>query len=168
MNDNVLAFIENNIATRLLLASRLSALGYHLTVVSSPRAFRQHLEAEKCDWVVLDQAALGRARDLLAWLTRHRHGASIVWLGRPPRQPHLPIEVVFATPLVFGEIARYFSQQKPRDARRSARSVSRPTGDADHKSEQSPPSVCIGEGPSSFRQVGPPVAECAGKGRRKP
>jgi CheY-like chemotaxis protein len=133
MKGKVLALIENNIAMRLLLTSRLSALGYHVTVVSSPRAFQRQIEAGPWDWLLLDQAVLGRARDLLVQLARHRHGASIVWLGRPPRQRRLRIEAVFATPLVYGEIAEYFSMQEPRDARHSARSDCRATGENDHK-----------------------------------
>lgn len=116
MKDAVLAFVENNIATRLLLASHLSALGFRVTVVSNPRAFRRHLVAEPVDWLVLDEAALGDARDLLLGIAQHGHGARIVWLGRPPRQRRVPIEAVFATPLRYNEITRFFSRWAPRDA----------------------------------------------------
>lgn len=118
MKEKVLAFVENNIATRLLLASHLSALGFHVTLVSSPRAFRRHLAAEPFDWLVLDEATLGGARDLLLGIAQHGHGARIVWLGRPPRQRRVPIEAVFATPLRYDEIARFFSRWAPRDAHR--------------------------------------------------
>lgn len=118
MKGDVLAFIENNIAMRLLLASRLSALGFHVTVVSSPRDLRWHLVAEPFDWLVLDEAALGGAQDLLLGIAQHGHGARIVWLGRPPRQRDLPIAAVFATPLWYDEITRFFSRWAPRNAHR--------------------------------------------------
>jgi DNA-binding NtrC family response regulator len=115
MNGKVLALIENNIAMRLLLTSRLSALGYHVTVVSSPQAFRRQIEAQPFDWLILHEAALVGAPDLLT-RTAQQHEARIVWLGRAPRQRELPIAARFATPLVYGEIARYFSQQGLRDS----------------------------------------------------
>ncbi len=168
MKGNVLAFVENNIAMRLLITSRLSALGYHVTVVSTLRAFRRHFEAQPFDWLILHEAAFGGKPDHFDRLARHRRGARIVWLGRPPRERDLPIAARFATPLVYGEITRYFSLQESQDARHSARSDCRLTGDSDPRTGQSPPPVCTEEGPRSFRQVGLPVAKRARKGRREP
>ena len=158
MEGKVLALVENNIATRLLLESCLSALGYQVIVVSSPRAFRGHLAAGRFGWLILDEAVLARARDLVAEAARQRREARIIWLGRPPRQPRLPIAAVFTTPLVYGEIARYFSRQEPRDAR--------PPAGGEHKTGQSSPAIRSGEGPRCCRHAGTPVAEGAGRERR--
>jgi len=113
MKGNVLAVIENNIATRLLLASRLTALGYHVTVASRPETFRTLLAAGSFEWLVLDGAVAAPLRDLLPAVLRGRRQVRIVWLGQPPRRSEMPIAAVFAIPLDYDAIAGYFAHPGP-------------------------------------------------------
>lgn len=114
----VLALVENNIGTKLLVSTRLNALGYQVTVLSAAEAFRKRIEAEAFDWLILDEAAARSARRrLLEHVARHREGARIAWLGRPPRGSPVPIEAVFVKPLHYSQIVRFFSEWPARDPR---------------------------------------------------
>ena len=117
MTGNILAFIENNIATRLLLASRLTALGYHVTVASRPETFRTLLTAGPFEWLVLDEAVAVPLQDLLPAVVRGRRRVRIVWLGQAPRRSEVPIAAVFPVPLDYDAIAGYFSHPGPRRPR---------------------------------------------------
>lgn len=112
MEREILAFMENSIGPKLLLSTRLNALGYVVTVVSAPDRFRKRIESEAFDWLILDEAAwrLDRAR-LLEQLARLRGTARIVWLGQPPRSARVPTDAIFHKPLDYGEIVRFFSRQ---------------------------------------------------------
>ena len=113
----ILVLMEATIGPRLLLSSRLAALGYEVTVLSAPRRFRTRIEANRFDWLILDGAAVGpRSRRLLAHVARHRHGAGVAWLGAPSRRSPVPIDAVFAKPLRYGEITRFFSDAAGMDA----------------------------------------------------
>jgi len=105
----ILALVEATIGPTLLLSSRLAALGHDIIVLSTPRDFRARTEKETFDWLVLDEAAVASRRPLLAHVGRHRHGARIAWLGTPPRRSLVPVDVVFAKPLQYGQLARFFS-----------------------------------------------------------
>ncbi|MFQ5945572.1 MAG: hypothetical protein ACE5NC_04900 [Anaerolineae bacterium] len=110
MERKILALMENSIGPKLLLSTRLKALGYAVTVVSAPDRFRKRIESEAFDWLILDEAAwrLDRAH-LLEQLARLRGTARIVWLGQPPRGARIPTEAVFDKPLDYDEIVRFFS-----------------------------------------------------------
>jgi len=128
MTGTILVFIENNIATRLLLSTHLTALGYEVTFASRPRVFRSLLEAWSVDWLVLEGTAIAQVPDLLVDVMHYKRLARIVWLGRPPRRRELPdvafeahkqllstTVVYFTTPLGYNAIAQYFAVVGPRD-----------------------------------------------------
>ena len=110
MSPRILAFIENNIGMTLLLSSRLRTLGYQITILSALGAFRERVEADSFDWIILDDAALPTVRQqFLEHLKRHRKGARIVWCGTSPHRTSVPIEATFAKPLRYNDIERFFS-----------------------------------------------------------
>jgi hypothetical protein len=110
MSLRVLALIENNIGTKLLLSTRLQTLGYQVTILSAPVAFREQVEADCFDWIILDEAAVppGRRR-FLEHLRRHRKEARLVWCGKALRRSDVAIAATFGKPLRYEEIARFFS-----------------------------------------------------------
>lgn len=111
MKQKVLALIENTIGTSLLLSTRLKLLGYKVTIVFSPFAFRKRIEADSFDWIILDAAALPLLRQrFVEYVARRCKGARVVWCGESPPQPSLLIEARFAKPLQYNEISRFFSQ----------------------------------------------------------
>ena len=106
----VLGLIEDNIGMRLLLATRLKGLGYQVTILSAPVAFRERLEVDSFDWIILDAAALPPVRRrFLDHLRRHRKGARVVWCGKSPHWTSVPLEATFEKPLRYDEIERFFS-----------------------------------------------------------
>jgi hypothetical protein len=110
MARKVLGLIEDNIGTKLLLATRLKELGYQTTILSAPVAFRERVEADSFDWIILDDAALPPVRRrFLDHLGRHRKEARIVWCGKSPRWTSVPLEATFEKPLRYDEIERFFS-----------------------------------------------------------
>lgn len=118
MRRKVLALIEDSIGTKLLLATRLKALGYGITILSAPVAFRKQMEGDAFDWILLDEAAVPRVRRrFLEHLRRHRKEARIVWCGKSPRWTSVPIEATFDKPLRYNEIERFFSQWASPDTR---------------------------------------------------
>jgi hypothetical protein len=118
MSFRILALIENTIGTKLLLATRLKTLGYQITILSEPATFRQRVEADSFDWIILDDAALPPARrQFLEHLQRHRKEARIAWCGKPPRWTGVPIEGTFKKPLQYAAIERFFSRWTASDAR---------------------------------------------------
>ena len=109
MGVRVLALIENNIGTKLLLATRLKTLGYKITILSTPVAFRKQVEADAFDWILLDEAALPPVRRrFLEHLRRHRKEARLVWCGKRPRWTSVPIAATFDKPLRYDDIERFF------------------------------------------------------------
>lgn len=117
MRPKILALVENTIGTKLLLSTRLNALGYRVTILSAAESFRRRIEAEAFDWIILDEAAVRPVRRrLLEHVRRDRQGARIVWLGRPPQRWRIPIEASFSRPLHYAEIVAFFSRWAPRDA----------------------------------------------------
>ena len=116
MQLRVLALLENNIGIRLLLSTRLKALGFQPTIVSAPTAFREMVEADSFDWIILDAAVLPRARrGFLDHLQRQRKQARVVWCGDAPRRIALPIDATFDKPLRYDVIARFFREVASRD-----------------------------------------------------
>ena len=114
MRAKVLALIEDNIGTKLLLSTRLGTLGYQITILSAPVVFRERVVAEDFDWIILDEAALPPVRQrFLEHLQRHRKEARIVWCGTSPRWTSVPIEATFAKPLRYNDIERFFSHWVP-------------------------------------------------------
>ena len=110
MARKILAFIEDNIGTKLLLTTRLNALGYQLTILSTLVAFREQVEAEAFDWIILDAAALPTARRrFLDHLQRHCKAARLVWCGQAPRGRGVPVEATFEKPLRYDDIERFFT-----------------------------------------------------------
>jgi hypothetical protein len=114
MQHKILGLIEDNIATKLLLATRLQALGCQITILSSPAAFKKQVELDDFDWILLDEAALPPVRQrFLDHLQRHRRAARLVWCGKTPRRMSVPIEVTFAKPLRYSEITGFFTRWMP-------------------------------------------------------
>lgn len=110
MARKILALIEDNIGTKLLLATRLKTLGYRVTILSAAVAFRERVEADSFDWIILDDAAVPPVRRrFLDHLQRHRKEARIVWCGKSPRRTKVPIAATFEKPLRYDEIERFFS-----------------------------------------------------------
>lgn len=110
MEHKILALMENSIGPKLLLPTRLAALGYAVTVLSAPGEVGKRTGAETFDWLIVDEAALRPKRDrLLKELTRRQRTTRIVWLGRPPSRARVPIEAIFPKPLDYDEIVRFFS-----------------------------------------------------------
>lgn len=118
MARKVLALIEDNIGTKLLLATRLKTLGYQVTILSAPVAFRKRVEADAFDWIILDDAALPPVRRrFLAHLRRHSKEARLVWCGKAPRWMSVPIEATFEKPLRYDDLERFFSRWASPDTR---------------------------------------------------
>lgn len=110
MSGKILVFMENSIGPQLLLTGRLQALGYAVTVVSTPDGARKRIRAEFFDWLILDETATqAEAGSLLEEVARRQKPCRIVWLGFPPRRAGVRIEAVFDKPLDYGKIARFFS-----------------------------------------------------------
>ncbi len=108
----VLALIENNIATTLLLTSHLSAVGYELTLASGLPDFSERLATQQFGWVILDEAVVQPVwRRLVGVLARHRSSACLIWFGKRPRTPRLKLHAIFTKPLRYAEIARFFAEQ---------------------------------------------------------
>ena len=111
MGVRVLALIEDNIGTKLLLATRLETLGYQLTILSASVAFRKQMESDAFDWIILDDAAVPLVRRrFLDHLQRHRKKARIVWCGKAPRRTSVRIEATFEKPIRYNDIERFFSR----------------------------------------------------------
>lgn len=114
MRHATLALVENSIGPRMILTSRLTALGYAVSAFSVLDEFRKRARAETFDWLILaGAAAAGDSAGLLDRLTRRRGSSRIVWLGRPPHGVRAPIDAVFAKPLDYEEIVRFFSTRAP-------------------------------------------------------
>lgn len=112
MGRKILALIENNIGTRLLLTTRLGALGYQVIALTAPDSFMRRIRGEAFDWIVLDETAVRPVRRHLAEeLRQHQPGARIVWLGRSPQRWPVPIEATFVKPLRYEELVRFFARQ---------------------------------------------------------
>ena len=110
MGPKVLALIENSIGVRLTLAARLTDLGCRVTIVSAPEDFDGRLERETFDWIFLDEAAVPpHRRRFFVHLAHHRGEARVVWCGKLPGETPVRIEAVFAKPLRYAEIQRFFS-----------------------------------------------------------
>ncbi len=106
----VLALIENNIATTLLLSSHLEALGYQLIRVSELSDFSARLATQSFDWIILDDSAVRPVRRrLLGILARHGGAARLIWFGTPPRTRNIRLHATFGKPLRYSEIARFLS-----------------------------------------------------------
>ncbi len=111
MSPTILALIEDSIGTKLILTSRLQELGYAVTTLSDPNAFRNNIEARSFDWIILDAAAVPSGRgQLLKHLQRHYDGARLVWCGPPPPPSGLPIAATFTKPLKYEDISRFFAE----------------------------------------------------------
>lgn len=114
MKGKILALIENNIGTRLVLPSHMEGLGYRLDLCCAPELFWERLEADRYDWVIVDAAALPCAeRRALKRLARHRKEARILWFGRPPRRSRVPVEASVVKPSVCDGIVAFFSGERP-------------------------------------------------------
>lgn len=110
MVRKILALLENSIGPNLLLPTRLGALGYAVTVLSSAHEATRRLGSETFDWLILDEAVWRtQGRRLLRSLARQRAPVRIVWLGVPPAGTRVPIQAVFPKPLDYEGIARFFS-----------------------------------------------------------
>jgi hypothetical protein len=111
MGLKVLALIESNIGMRYTLDTRLTALGFQVTILTAPAAFEERLASEAFDWIILDAVALRPlGRRFLDHLRRHRKEARVVWCGKSPRWTSVPLEATFEKPLRYNEIERFFSQ----------------------------------------------------------
>ena len=65
--------LENSIGPRLLLATRLSEVGYAVTVLSAAEAVREQMRTDTLEWLILDEAAIRRdGTALLGQLARTR------------------------------------------------------------------------------------------------
>ncbi len=114
MRYRILALIEDNIATTLLLATRLGALGHHVEVLSDVREFVARLAAERFDWLLLDGDVVHTAgRSLVDAVSRRRGDARVVWLGRRLSDDRISITAHFAKPISYAELSRYFSAREP-------------------------------------------------------
>jgi len=110
MGPKVLALIENSIGVRLTLAARLMDLGCQVTVVTTPEEFRERIRGDVFDWIFLEDAAVPPSHHrFFAHLADHRRGARVVWCGKVPRKAPVSMEAVFAKPLQYDEIERFFS-----------------------------------------------------------
>ena len=128
MGPKVLALIENSIGVRLTLAARLTDLGCQVTVVTTPEEFGERIRGEVFDWIVLEDAAVPPPHHrFFAHLSDHRRGARVVWCGKVPRKAPVPLEAVFAKPLQYDEIERFFSHRMSdgADASRTREALSR-------------------------------------------
>ncbi len=113
MRWRILALVERTIGTRLLLASRLGLLGYEVVMPYTWAAFKQHLQAERFDWLMLDADELPTPRQASAdYVTRHRGEARIVWCGSHPPPRGVSVEATFEKPLRYDEISRFFGRRE--------------------------------------------------------
>ena len=136
MGLKVLALIESNIGMRYTLDTRLTALGFQVTILTAPAAFEERLASEAFDWIILDAVALRSVgRKFLDHLRRHRKEARVVWCGKSRPGTSVPLEATFEKPLRYDEIERFFSQWTPefgavRNAREAIpwKPVDKPTG----------------------------------------
>lgn len=102
--------LENSIGPRLLLATRLSEVGYTVTVLSAADAVREQMKTDTLDWLILDEAAIRRdGTALLRQLARTRERPRIAWLGPHPPASQVPIDVSFDKPLDYGKVIRCLS-----------------------------------------------------------
>lgn len=127
MGYRILALLEDNIATTLLLTSRLADIGHRLVIVSRVDDFTRRIEAERFDWVVLDGTVMRSiSSGVRAALTRHLRGARIVWIGEPPRFVGIAITSRFSKPPSYDGIADAFRrfQQQENNAEANAREAS--------------------------------------------
>lgn len=166
MRPKILALVENTIGTKLLLSTRLNALGYRVTILSAAESFRRRIEAEAFDWIILDEAAVRPVRRrLLEHVRRDRQGARIVWLGRPPQRWRIPIEASFSRPLHYAEIVAFFSERATRNAHLAAH----PSGGEEIRQspDSGPRRHCLSSGDERGKRLteGTPRG-CGGKGRR--
>ena len=110
MSRRIVAFIENSIGPRLLLATRLSEVGYTVTVLSAADAVREQMKTDTLDWLILDEAAIRRdGTALLGQLARTRERPRIAWLGLHPPAAQGLIQVRFDKPLDYGKDIRFLS-----------------------------------------------------------
>jgi len=110
MAPTMLALTEN-ISTQLLLTSRLEALGYQVTALTTAATFDRAVEASGYDWILLDAAGVPRPRQrFLQHLRKHCGSARIVWCGAAPPTSALAIVVTFDRPLAYKELAQYFAR----------------------------------------------------------
>lgn len=113
MGYRILALLENNVATIMLLTSRLERVGHRLVIVSSVGDFEQRLEAEPFDWVVLDGTVVRGARGRIRSILAHRlGGARIAWIGEPPRFADFAIASRFSKPPSYDAIVDSFGTQE--------------------------------------------------------
>jgi DNA-binding response OmpR family regulator len=104
------ALLENSIGPRLLLATRLSEVGYTVTVLSAADAVREQMNTGTLDWLILDETAMRRdGTALLGHLARTRERPRIAWLGAHPPASKIPIDVSFDKPLDYGKVIRFLS-----------------------------------------------------------
>jgi len=113
MGPTLLALTEN-IGTQLLLRSRLQALGYRVTVLTTPAAFDRAVEAAVFDWILVDAAAVPRPRQrFIQHLRKHCREARMVWCGARPPRSAMAIQATFGRPLAYAELERYFAKWVP-------------------------------------------------------
>ena len=110
MSRSVVVLIENSIGPRLLLATRLSEVGYTVTVLSAADAVREQMKTGTLDWLILDEAAMRQdGAALLGQLARTRERPRIAWLGPHPPAAQGLIQVSFDKPLDYGKVIRFLS-----------------------------------------------------------
>lgn len=109
MGYRILALLEDNVATTLLLTSRLADIGHRLVIACRTDDFARRMEADRFDWVVLDGTVMrGIGSSVRSALTRHLRGARIVWIGEPPRFVGIAITSRFSKPPSYDGIADAF------------------------------------------------------------
>jgi CheY-like chemotaxis protein len=117
MGYRILALVEDNIATTLLLATRLGDMGHDIEVLSDPEEFGTRLAAQRFDWLLVDgDVAHAAGKGFLDVLSADRRDARIVWFGRRPRHGAIAITAHFTKPISHAELSRYFSSQMPAKA----------------------------------------------------
>jgi hypothetical protein len=111
MGPKVLALIESNIGMRYTLDTRLTALGFQVTILTAPAAFEKRLASEAFDWIILDAATMQpHRRRFLERLDDRRKGARVVWCGKPPRNAPVRFEAIFNKPLRYDAVGRFFAR----------------------------------------------------------
>ena len=114
MGYRILALTENTIGAQLLLSVPLKALGHRVTVLLTPGGFKERMEVEAYDCLILDDTAIGTQwRQVLEEVSRLQGRVGVVWLGQPPRGLRTPLSAVFAKPLRYGEITEFFTRWVP-------------------------------------------------------
>lgn len=164
MGPKVLALIENSIGVRLTLAARLTDVGYQVTVVTTPEEFRERIRGEVFDWIFLEDAAVPPPHHrFFAHLADHRRGARVVWCGKVPRKAPVSMEAVFAKPLKYDEIERFFSQwTTDGDVMRKARGAPQRILATDPKA----PPHCAEAAQKHLAEAGTRAETAGGKGDR--